>query len=123
MLNEKILEILKNEGPATFSTNGPDGTHMAATWNSYIEVVSDDTILIPAGYLNKTQKNIEAGSGVQMIVGSKAVQGTHGPGSGFLLRGNAKFEESGINFDKMKSRFSWLRSIMVFKVKEATELI
>ena len=123
MLDEKIIEILKHEGPASFVTYGTDGGHLVATWNSYIDVLQNDTLLIPAGYFNKTQKNIEAGSGIEMIVGSKEVTGLHGPGAGFLLKGNAKFEEKGQNFDKMKSRFSWVRSAMIFNVKEVTQLI
>ena len=35
MINDKIIEILKHEGPASFATNGTDGIHMAATWNSF----------------------------------------------------------------------------------------
>ncbi len=123
MLNEKIIEILKHEGPATFATYGTDGIHMAATWNSYIEVLGNDKFLIPAGYLHRTQVNIEAGSEVQMIIGSKEVVGLHGKGAGFLLKGKAEFEESGANFDKLKSRFSWLRSAMIFKIREVTELV
>jgi len=123
MLNEKIIEILKHEGPASFATQGSEGIHLAATWNSYIEVLQSDTLLIPAGHLNKTQRNIEAGSEVQMILASKDIQGLQGKGAGFLLKGKAKFEESGANFDKLKSRFNWLRSVMVFTVKEVTELV
>ncbi|MHB1661969.1 MAG: FMN-binding protein [bacterium] len=123
MLNEKITEILKHEGPASFATYGTEGTHLAATWNSYIEVLDNDTLLIPAGHLNKTQRNVEDGSEVQMILASKEVTGLQGKGAGFLLKGKAKFEGSGINFDKLKSRFSWVRSAMVFKVKEITELV
>ena len=123
MLNEKIIEILKHEGPASFATYGTDGIHLAATWNSYIEVLQSDTLLIPAGHLNKTQRNVEAGSEVQMIVASKDVAGLQGGGAGFLLKGKAKFEGDGANFDKMKSRFDWVRSVMVFNVKEVTELV
>ncbi len=123
MFNEKIIEILKHEGPASFATLGSDGIHLAATWNSYIEVLHPDTLLIPAGYLNQTQRNVEAGSEVQMIIGSKNVIGTQGNGSGFLLKGKAKFEQSGPNFEKLKSRFNWLRAAMVFNVKEVKELI
>ncbi len=122
MLDEKVIEILKHEGPATFATHGTDGIHMAATWNSYVEVVDDSYLLIPAGHLNKTQRNVEEGSDVQMIVASKDVKGLQGKGAGFLLKGSARFEESGAVFDKMKSRFSWTRSVMVFSINEVTEL-
>ena len=123
MLNEKIIEILKHEGPATFATYGTDGIHLAATWNSYIEPLQNDTLLIPAGHLNKTQRNVEAGSEVQMILASKDVAGLQGGGAGFLLKGKAKFEGEGANFDKVKSHFDWARSVMVFNVKEVTELV
>jgi hypothetical protein len=123
MLNEKITEILKHEGPASFTTYGTDGVHLVATWNSYIDVLQNDTLLIPAGYFNTTQRNIESGSEVQMIVGSKDVLGLQGKGAGFLLKGKAKFEGDGSNFDKMKSRFAWVRSVIVFNVKEVTQLI
>jgi hypothetical protein len=123
MLNEKIIEILKHEGPATFATHGTDGIHLAATWNSYIEPLQNDTLLIPAGHLNKTQRNVEAGSEVQMILASKDVAGLQGGGAGFLLKGKAKFEGEGANFDKVKSHFDWARSVMVFNVKEVTELV
>jgi hypothetical protein len=123
MLNEKIIEILKHEGPATFATHGTDGIHLAATWNSYIETLQNDTLLVPAGHLNKTQRNVEAGSELQMILASKDVVGLQGGGAGFLLKGKAKFEGEGENFDKIKSRFDWARSVMVFNVKEVTELV
>ncbi len=122
MINDKIIEILKHEGPASFATNGTDGIHMAATWNSYIEVLDNNTLLVPAGHLTKTQRNIEAGSEVQMILASKDVAGLQGKGAGFLLKGKARFEDSGANFDKIKSRFNWARAVMVFNVKEVTEL-
>ncbi len=122
MLDEKIIEILKHEGPASFATYGPDGIHMAATWNSYIGIANSNLLLIPAGHLTKTQRNIEEGSQIQIIVASKDVPGLQGKGAGFLLKGKAHFEDKGENFERMKSRFDWIRAIMVFKVMEATEL-
>ncbi|MCL4321851.1 MAG: hypothetical protein M1478_05275 [Deltaproteobacteria bacterium] len=122
MINDKINQILKHEGPASFATYGTDGVHMAATWNSYIDVLDRNTLLIPAGHLTKTQRNIESGSEIQMILASKDIAGLQGKGAGFLLKGNAKFEDSGANFDRMKSRFKWVRAAMVFKVTEVTEL-
>ncbi len=122
MINSKIIEILKHEGPASFATYGTDGIHMAATWNSYIDATDSDNLLIPAGHLNKSQRNIEAGSDVQMILASKSVEGLQGKGAGFLLKGKARFESSGANFDKMESRFDWVRSVMVFHITEVSEL-
>lgn len=122
MIKEKVIEILKHEGPASFATYGTDGVHMAATWNSYIEISGGDTLLIPAGHLTKTQRNVDEGSNVQMIVASKDVMGLQGKGAGFLLSGKAHFENQGDNFEKMKSRFKWVRAVMVFKVTETSEL-
>ncbi|OSS41792.1 Pyridoxamine 5'-phosphate oxidase-related, FMN-binding [Desulfurella amilsii] len=121
-MNEKILEILKYEGPAPFVTNGRDGVHMVSTWNSYIEV-EDNNFLIPVGGLYKTQENIQNGGEVQMIIGSKEVMGISHMGAGFLLKGTAVFEFEGKRFEKTKSRFEWARAVMVFHINEEYELI
>lgn len=122
MLNEKILEILKHEAPAPFVTDGRDGIHMVSTWDSYIEV-EDDNFLVPVGGLYKTQENIQNGSEVQMIIGSKEIMGLTHMGAGFLLKGTAVFEFDGKRFEKIKSRFEWARAVMVFHITQAYELI
>lgn len=123
MLTEVIRDILSNEGVASFTTQGIDEPHMAATWNSYIRIDGSNELLIPAGSLFRTEENSKNGSDLQMIIASKRVQGMHGDGAGFLLQGTAVFEDHGHRFEQMKSNFPWARAVMVFKVSGVKQLI
>ena len=123
MLNEKINEILRKEGAATFATAGTDGPHLAATWNSYITVLETDELLIPVGGLHETEENIKRHNNIQMIVASKEVYGTHGPGAGYVLKGPVKFESLGGYFDQVKANFPWARAVMIFQPVDVKQLI
>lgn len=59
---------------------------MVNTWNSYIKINDDNKILIPAGMMNTTEKNIRQNNQVQLTLGSKEVQGINEPGTGFLVK-------------------------------------
>ena len=54
MIPDRLKAAIKGEGSAAFVTQGPDGPHLVATWNSYLELVGDDTLEFPAGGYRKT---------------------------------------------------------------------
>lgn len=112
MIPEKLLEILQQDGVAAIATLGQDGPHMVNTWHSYIRITSDGRILIPAGYMHRTEANITYDPHVLITLASSKVQGLHGPGAGFLIKGTASFVVSGPDFDLLKSKFSWLRATL-----------
>ena len=74
MLPEKLLEVLKKDGVVAIATLGPDGPHMVNTWNSYIRITQDERLLIPAGYMHRTEANIAANSHVLITLGSSKVE-------------------------------------------------
>lgn len=121
MVAEKLLEILKQDGVVAIATLGEDGPHMVNTWNSYIRVTADGRLLIPAGYMQRTEANVAFNPEVLITVGSSKVQGLHGPGAGFLIRGKAAFLTSGEEFDLMKAKFSWLRAAFVVTPDTVTQ--
>ncbi|TSK08097.1 MAG: pyridoxamine 5'-phosphate oxidase family protein [Geobacter sp.] len=121
MVAEKLLEILKQDGVVAIATLGEDGPHMVNTWNSYIRVTAEGRLLIPAGYMQKTEANVASNPEVLITVGSSKVQGLHGPGAGFLIRGKAAFLTSGEEFDLMKSKFGWLRAAFVVTPDTVTQ--
>jgi hypothetical protein len=121
MLAEKLLEILKQDGIVAIATLGEEGPHMVNTWNSYVRVTADDRLLIPAGYMHKTQTNVAFNPEVLITLGSSKVQGLHGPGAGFLIKGKAGFITSGEEFDLMKEKFSWLRAALVVTPDSVTQ--
>ena len=123
MLPEKFHQVLKHEGVVAIVTQGPDEPHLVNSWNSYIEVVSGDKLLIPAGYMNETEANVTKISKVQLTVGSREVQGFNGPGTGFLVKGTAKFIKSGANYELLKGRFPWMRAVLEITVDNATQTL
>lgn len=121
MISETLLEILKKDGVVAIATLGQDGPHMVNTWNSYIRVSPEERLLIPAGYMHKTEENIKHNPEVLITLGSSKVQGLHGTGAGFLIKGNAEFVTSGPDFDMLKSKFSWLRATVAVTIDSATQ--
>ncbi len=54
-------------------------------------------------------------------LGSSKVEGLHGPGAGFLIKGKAQFMTSGPDFDSMMEKFSWLRATLAVTIETATQ--
>jgi hypothetical protein len=120
---EKLLEVLKQDGVVAIATLGGDGPHLVNTWNRYVQVVDGGRLLIPAGYMRKTEANVAANADVLVTLGSSQVQGKNGPGTGFLVKGKASFVTSGPDFDGMKGRFPWARAVLAIAVTSATQTL
>ncbi|NTW84254.1 MAG: pyridoxamine 5'-phosphate oxidase family protein [Chlorobiaceae bacterium] len=112
MIPDKLKEVLKQDGVVAIATLGQDGPHMVNTWNSYIRITDAERILIPVGYMHRTEANITYNNQVLITLGSRKVEGKMGPGTGFLIKGAASIETSGPDFDVIKSKFSWARAVM-----------
>lgn len=122
-MDQLIREISQHEGTATIVTMGTDGPHVVATWNSYLDPWDDDTLLIPVGGYRQTEENVGNDHRMILLIGSKAVAGKHGPGTGVRLTGNATFENSGPRFDRVKNRFPWARACLSFRVSNCEQLL
>ena len=108
MLTEKFFDVLTKEGVVSIVSWGIDEPHVVNTWNSYLEVTSDERILIPAYAMRRTEKNVNQNNKVKITLGSKEVLGYKDyQGTGFVLEGTAKYLESGSDFDMMKQKFSF----------------
>ena len=123
MIPEKLLQILKQDGVVAIATLGKDGPHMVNTWNSYLRTTDDGRLLIPAGYMHRTEANIAFNPNVLITLGSSKVEGLHGIGAGFLIKGKAAFITSGPDFDFMKAKFSWLRATLAITIDSATQTL
>ena len=123
MIPEKVLEIMKHDGVVAIATLGADGPHMVNTWNSYLQATADGRLLIPAGYMHRTEANIAVNPQVLITLGSSKVQGLNGPGTGFLIKGTAAFLSEGPEYDAMKSRFAWARAVLSITVDSATQTL
>jgi hypothetical protein len=123
MIPEKLLEVMKQDGVVAIATLGKDGPHMVNTWNSYLRTTEDGRLLIPAGYMQRTEANVAFNPQVLITLGSSKIKGLHGPGTGFLIKGTAAFVTSGPDFDLLKETFKWLRATMVVTIESATQTI
>jgi hypothetical protein len=121
MIPEKLSAIMKQDGVVAIATLGEDGPHMVNTWNSYLQTTEDGRLLIPAGYMHRTEANITYNPEVLLSLGSSKVKGLHGPGAGFLIKGKAVFVTSGPDFDVLKAKFDWLRATIAVTIETATQ--
>lgn len=101
-----------HDGVVAIATLGQDGPHMVNTWNSYVRITNDERLLIPVGYMHRTEANIAYNNQVLITFGSRKVAGKMGPGTGFLIKGTAHIEASGPDFDSIKAKFAWARAVM-----------
>ncbi|MBA3030563.1 MAG: pyridoxamine 5'-phosphate oxidase family protein [Desulfobacteraceae bacterium] len=123
MIPDKMREVLKKDGVVAIATLGQDGPHLVNTWNSYVRITDDERLLIPAGYMNRTEANIATNKNVLVTVGSSKVAGKNGPGTGFLIKGTAAFITSGPDFETTKARFSWARAVLAVTITSATQTL
>lgn len=124
MLSEKLFEVLKHEGVVSIVSWGVDEPHIVNTWNSYLVVTTDERILIPAYAMRHTEKNTNQISKVKIALGSKDILGYNDyQGTGFVVEGNAKFLESGTEFDMMKEKFSFLTRVLEITVTSSKQML
>lgn len=123
MLTEKFFEVLNHEGVVSIVTCQNNEAHVCNTWNSYLVVVDDNKILIPAAAMIKTEKNITNNSKVKLTLGSKEVMGRMYMGTGFLLEGTAKFIKSGEHFDMMKNKFQFLTRVLEITIDSCKQTL
>ncbi len=121
MIPEKLREMMKKDGIVAIATLGRDGPHMVNTWTSYVQISADGRLLIPAGYMHRTEANVAFNPDVLITLASSKVQGLHGAGAGFLVKGKAAFITSGPDFDLLKSKFDWLRATLAVTPDSITQ--
>jgi len=125
MLNEKLLEVLSHpaDGEVAIVTQGIDGPHVVNTWNSYVRIIPDRRLLIPAGRMNETEKNIARNNMVKLTIGCREVQGLSYKGTGFLITGTAKFVKEGPMFNVIKEKFSWARAALEITIETVVQTL
>ena len=96
---------------------------MVNTWNSYIRITDAERILIPVGYMHRTEANIAFNNQVLITLRSLKVAGNMGPGAGFLIKGTASIETSGSDFDLIKAKFAWARAVMAVTARSIEQTL
>ncbi|MDD2601027.1 MAG: pyridoxamine 5'-phosphate oxidase family protein [Kiritimatiellae bacterium] len=123
MIPDKMIQILKCEGVVAVVTQGDHGPHLVNTWNSYIHVTEDERLLIPVGGMVCTESNLAINNSVLLTLGSREVEGVHGAGAGFLIKGTASFVKTGERFSLMKARFPWARATLEITILSVAQTL
>jgi hypothetical protein len=124
MLSNKFHEVLENEGIVTIVTWGKEEPHIVNEWNSYLVVTEDERILIPAGIMHTTEKNINDNNKIKMALGSKNAKGYHNyQGTGFVVEGTARFFSSGAEYNMMKKKFEFLTRVLEITVTSVKQML
>ncbi|EGW40920.1 pyridoxamine 5'-phosphate oxidase family protein [Desulfosporosinus sp. OT] len=125
MINKTLSEVLSHpaDGVVAIVTQGTDEPHVVNTWNSYVHISADDKLLIPAGFMHRTEKNIASNDKIQLTMGSREVQGKMYKGTGFLIKGTARFLKDGEEFTMMKKQYDWIRAVLEITIEHAIQTI
>ena len=113
-------EVLEKTEWVAIATSGSEGPHVVATWGDYIRAIgmADDRIVIPVGHMHRTEANLKDDNRIELLCGSRQVQGTYGPGKGCSITGMARMYTEGQDFDAVRSRFPWARAALVVNVEK-----
>ena len=122
MIDDAVRSVLRAEGAATFVTNGPCGPHLVATWQSYVEVVDETTLIFPAGGYRRTEDNLAANAYTQLILGARTGTSTGKP-LGYRLTGTAEVQVGTPLHDRLKARHSWCRAAVVVHVSNVERIL
>lgn len=125
MLNEKLMEVITSppDGAIAIITQGAGEPHVVNSWNSYVNVTPDDKLLIPVGGMNQTEQNISRNNRVLLTVANREVQGKMYKGTGFLIKGDAKFVKTGSDYTMMKEKFPWARAVLEVTIESAEQTL
>ena len=123
MFTEKFLEVLNNEGVVSIVTCANNEAHVSNTWNSYLIIVEENKILIPAAAMIKTEDNININPNVKLTLGSHEVMGYKYMGTGFLIEGTARFLKDGENFKMMRDKFPFLTRVLEVTVSSCKQTL
>ena len=81
--------------------------------------IGEDRIVIPAGHYEETEENLKSNNKIQLLIASKGVKGSYGPGQGCIIEGEGKIETDGEIAEKVRERFEWARGALIIEVKAA----
>jgi len=126
ILNATIKDVIEKTEVVAIATFGENGPHLVATWGDFIkslDINDGKTIIIPVGGYHQTEKNLNDDNRIELLVGSKQVQGKNGPGTGYRLVGRAEITASGKFAELTKAKFPWARGALVIQVEKADQLL
>ena len=120
MNDDTFLELLDATEFIAIVTNGSDGPHLVGTWGDYARRLGSNaaTIVVPAGGYHQTEKNLARDNRIKLLIASRSVEGSTGPGQAYQIDGTAALVTAGPTAEAVKQTFSWARGALVISVEE-----
>lgn len=121
VIDGTVKELLASTEVMTIVTSGDEGPHVVGNWGDYHRLLGleGDTIVLPAGYYRQTEENLRRNARVAVMIASRKVLGSHGPGQGCLLSGRGEIVTEGPLAEKVKAAFAWARGALLIHVEAA----
>lgn len=120
-LEGSCREVLEKSEWVAIATAGPDGPHVVGTWGDYVLRLGIDgeVLRVPVGGMRRTEDNLSRDSRVELLCGTRAVQGSQGPGKGCVIIGRAEVKTDGPDYEVVRAAFPWARGALVVRVEKA----
>jgi len=118
--HETYREVLEASEFVAIVTNGDDGSHVVGTWGEYVRKLSPSTerLVVPAGGYRQTERNLAKDNRIQLLIASRSVPGSNGPGQACEISGTAELVTRGPVADEVKRNFPWARGALVVTIKK-----
>ena len=118
--HETYLEVLETCEFVAIVTSGDDGPHLVGTWGEYIRRLSPstETIVVPAGGYRQTERNLAKNNRIKLLIASRQVHGSSGPGQAYEISGTAELITRGSIVEKVRRIFPWARGALVVTIQE-----
>ena len=115
-----LLDLLAMTEFVAMVTNGVDGPHVVGTWGEYVRTLNPtaETVVLPAGGYHQTEANLARDPRIKLLVASRHVQGSRGPGQGCVIDGTAELITDGPIVEEVKRSFPWARGAIVIAIRE-----
>ena len=120
---QTFLDLLGATEFVAIVTRGDDRPHVVGTWGEYVRKLnpSAETIVVPAGGYHQTQANLAKDNRIKLLIASRHVQGSGGPGQACEIEGTAELVTEGPIVEDVKRHFPWARGALVITI-EAIDL-
>ncbi|MEX2784628.1 pyridoxamine 5'-phosphate oxidase family protein [Streptococcus sp. H49] len=124
MFTDTFKKVLDYEGVVSITSWGADDPHVTCTWNSYLVLKGNKRLLLPVAGMHSTEEDLSVNPKLIITLGSRQVEGFNGyQGTGFRVLGIGKLVNEGAEFEEMKAKFPFLRSVLEVTVTDAKQLL
>jgi hypothetical protein len=119
-IDEVCREVWNATEFVAIVSNGPEGPHVVGTWGEYVRKLGlrDDIVVMPGGKYRRTEENLGRDERITLLIASRQVAGTNGPGQGCEISGRGEFVSEGPLVDEAKQHFPWARGVLVVHVEK-----